>query len=119
TRRISLEFGAVVAAAVATWDRLRGRSAAAARVPEYIDRLRARKAQVGEALGQGPKAARRFEGDESPAAAPPPGADEAAPKPAAAPRPAAPRPKPAAEGGQEGDYLSRLKKAKKRAMEER
>jgi Mg-chelatase subunit ChlD/uncharacterized membrane protein len=119
TRRISLEFGAVVAAAVATWERLRGRNAAADRVPEYIDRLKARKAQVGEALGQGKKAARRFEGGESPAAPPPPGADEAAPKPAAAPRPAAPRPRPAAEGGQEGDYLSRLKKAKKRAMEER
>jgi Mg-chelatase subunit ChlD len=119
TRRISLEFGAVTAAAVAAWDRQRGRTAAAAREPEYIDRLKARKAQVGEAIDQGKKAARRFEGGEAPAAAPPPGADEAAARPAAAPRPAAPRPKPAAEGGQEGDYLSRLKKAKKRAMEER
>ncbi len=118
SRRIALEFGVVVAAVVATWDRLRGRNAAADRVPEYIDRLRARKAQVGEAIGQGKKAGRRFEGGDAPAAPPPPGADEAAPRPEAAPR--RPAPRPLTEAGKEaGDYLSRLKKAKKRAMEDR
>jgi hypothetical protein len=118
SRRIALEFGVVVTAAVATWDRLRGRNAAADREPEFIDRLKARKAQVGEAIGQGKKA-RRFDAGDAPAvAAPPPGADEARPR-EASPRPA-PRPKQTAEAGQEGgDYLSRLKKAKKRAMEER
>jgi Mg-chelatase subunit ChlD/uncharacterized membrane protein len=118
SRRIALEFGAVVAAVVATWDRLRGRNAAADRVPEYIDRLKARKAQVGEAIGQGKKAARRFDAGEAPVAAPPPGADESR-RPEPSPRPAQPRPRPAAGAGQEGDYLSRLKKAKQRAMEER
>ncbi len=118
-RRIALEFGVVVAAVVATWDRLRGRNAAADRVPEYIDRLKARKAQVGEAIGQGKKAARRFDAGDAPPAAPPPGAGEAKPAPTASPRPAPQRPKQGAEAGQEGDYLSRLKKAKKRAMEER
>ncbi len=117
-RRIALDAGAVVGAAVATWDRLRGRSAAADRAPEYIDRLRARKAQVGEAIGQGKKAARRFDaGEGAPTAAPPPGADEAKPRPEPGPRPATQRPKQPA--GQEADYLSRLKQAKKRAMEER
>jgi len=120
SRRITLEFGVVVAAVVATWDRLRGRNAAADRVPEYIDRLKARKAQVGEAIGQGKKAARRFDGGDAPAAAPPPGADEARPRPEASPRPTAPRPRQSADAGAEGgDYLSRLKKAKKRAMEDR
>jgi uncharacterized membrane protein len=119
TRRIALEFGVVVTAVVATWDRLRGRNVAADKAPEYIDRLKARKARVGEAIGQGGKAARRFEAGDAPAAAPP-GADEAKPRPEAAPRPAAPRPRQTADAGQEaGDYLSRLKKAKKRAMQER
>jgi uncharacterized membrane protein len=120
TRRIALEFGAVTSAAVATWDRLRGRNAAADREPEYIDRLKARKAQVGESIGQGKKAARRFDaGEGTTAAAPPPGADEAKPAPQAAPRPAPQRPKQPAGGQEGGDYLSRLKKAKKRAMEDR
>jgi Mg-chelatase subunit ChlD/uncharacterized membrane protein len=117
-RRIALEIGAVVGATVATWDRLRGRSAAADRVPEYIDRLKARKAQVGETIGQGKKAARRFDAEQAPVgAAPPPGADEA--KPRAEPRPVPQRPRPVAPVAPEGDYLSRLKKAKQRAMEDR
>jgi Mg-chelatase subunit ChlD/uncharacterized membrane protein len=118
SRRIALEFGVVVAAAVAAWDRLRGRNAAADREPEFIDRLKARKAQVGAAIGQGKKT-RRFDADDAPpTAAPPPGADEAKPMPQAGPRPAPQRPKPTA-GQEGGDYLSRLKKAKKRAMEDR
>jgi Mg-chelatase subunit ChlD len=118
-RRIALEFGVVVAAVIATWDRLCGRNAAADRAPEYIDRLKARKAQVGETLGQGKKAARRFDAGDAPTAAAPPGAGEAKPAPPASPRPAPQRPKSGAEAEKEGDYLSRLKKAKKRAMEER
>src|SRR5262249_38810620 len=64
SRRISIEFGAVVAALVAGWDRLRGRSLSARQEPEFIDRLKARKAQVGESIDQGKKG-RRYEGGEA------------------------------------------------------
>ena len=41
---------AVVAKAQTVWDRLRGRRQAAERAPDFIERLRSRKAQVGESL---------------------------------------------------------------------
>jgi uncharacterized membrane protein len=115
-RRISLEAGAVVVAAVTAWERLRGHTAAAEQVPEFFDRLRSRKAQVGQAIQQG-RAARRFEAEEAPAGAPPPGADALPERTEPAPRP--PRPRTGAEAGEGEDYLSRLKKAKKRAMQDR
>jgi uncharacterized membrane protein len=114
-RRIAVDLRPALVTVAATWDRLRGRTPAAVKLPEYFDRLRSRKAQVGEALKQ-PTASRRFEADETaPAVAAPPGADALPDRPEAAPRrterPRAP--------GDEADYLSRLKKAKKRAMEGR
>jgi hypothetical protein len=115
SRRISLDYPAVAAAVVAGWNRLRGRRVTAERAPEFIDRLRARKAQVGESIDQGKKE-RRYEGTAPPSAAPA-GADETKPPLTASPQqPPKPAPRSSEEGG---DYLSRLKKAKKRAMEDR
>jgi hypothetical protein len=113
-RRIAVEPAVVWTAASSTWDRLRGRMAAAEKVPEFLDRLRSRKEQVGQALKQS-QAARRFEaGTEVPAV--PPDSAEARPAP---PSPV-PRSTVAAETPAEGgDYLSRLQKAKKRAMQDR
>jgi uncharacterized membrane protein len=117
-RRIAVEMGGVVTAVTAAWDRLRGRMAASEAVPEFFDRLRTRKAAIGQALETGgAKAAKRFDADDAPTttAAPPPGAD-AAPTAPPIQRPARPKvQEPAAEGG---DFLGRLKKAKKRAMQD-
>jgi hypothetical protein len=115
-RRIAIEVGAIATAAVATWDRLRGRMAAPDKAPEFFDRLKSRKAQIGETIAK--KAERRFEADESaPVAAPPPGAEAMPARTEPGPRPA-PRPRQPAEAGEGGDYLSRLKKAKQRAMQQ-
>jgi uncharacterized membrane protein len=115
-RRLAIEPVAVVATARGLWDRLRGRRAQAEHVPEFIERLRSRKAQVGETLDRG-RAGRRFEGEPT-TAAPPAGAD-------APVAPLPPRPRPARLPGvapqaeQEADAMSRLMKAKKRVWEER
>jgi hypothetical protein len=111
-RRIAVDPVAVVAVAQGYWDRLRGATAPREAAPEFIERLRSRKAKVGEAIDQG-RAGRRFEGEAG--AAPPPGADEATN--ASAPRRAPKLPPKAAE--QPEDYTSRLMRAKRRAMEER
>ena len=114
-RRIAVEPAAVATAAESLWDRLRGRTAAAEAEPEFFDRLRTRKEKVGEALKQ-TRATRRFEADENAPVAPPPGAEaHSAPPP---PRPVVSRPKPASPAAEGADYLSRLQKAKKRAMEQ-
>jgi uncharacterized membrane protein len=111
-RRITLEPARVVAAARALWARLRGR-AAEARPAEFLDRLRSRKAQVGEALDRG-RAGRRFEGE--PPSASPPAAEGVPPPPP--PRPAAP-PAAAPAPEEQGDYASRLMRAKKRVWKDR
>ncbi len=114
-RRLAVEPAQVAAKARNLWARLRGRPVAEPAAPEFMARLQARKAQVGEALGG--RAARRFEG--GPGGLAPPGtepptvpAPPARPQPSA--QPAAPQPEPEA-----GDYASRLLKAKKRVWEER
>ena len=117
-RRIAVDPAEVGEKAKAVWARMRGRAAAAATTPQFLDRLKSRKAQVGEAIDKG-RATRRFEagalpsgGRQPPEAAPAQGSD--APRPA--PAPARPEPKREAEPE---DYASRLMRAKKRAMEER
>jgi uncharacterized membrane protein len=115
-RRIAVDPAEAALRAREVWERLRGRATVAAPTPQFLDRLKSRKAQVGEALGKG-RAARRFE-----AAGPvtaPPAVGEVPP-----PRPATSRPRPAARIGPEKeqepqDYASRLLRAKRRAMEER
>ncbi|HMF11373.1 MAG TPA: hypothetical protein VKE94_03680, partial [Gemmataceae bacterium] len=113
-RRIAVDPVAVVAGAQRIWDRLRGTAAPREAAAEFFERLRSRKAQIGQSLEQG-RSAQRFEG-EATSAPPPPGADETRPaaEPRPAPRPAAPQPSEPKE-----DYASRLMRAKQRAMEER
>jgi uncharacterized membrane protein len=119
-RRIAINPLAVIAWAAPVWDRLRGRRVEP-RQPEFFDRLRSRKAQVGESLER-ERAARRFEGGDVPATAPG-GAEDVPQTPTAAP----PRRAPAASGGlapeqqapEPADYASRLMKAKKRALQDR
>ncbi len=113
-RRIAIDPAKLAAAAQEGWAQLRG-LATAGRTPQFLDRLQSRKAQVGEALEKG-KSAKRFEPGEAPAVPPPPGAGEVPLSPPLAPKPAAPA-KPAAK--EEGDFASRLLRAKRRAMEDR
>jgi uncharacterized membrane protein len=112
-RRIAIDPVVVIAATQRLWDRLRGTAAPREGAVEFFERLRSRKAQVGQAIDQG-RAARRFEGEGITAAPPSLSADE--PKPRPAPKPAA-APPPAPEAKE--DYASRLMRAKRRAMEER
>jgi hypothetical protein len=113
-RRIAIDPVVVVAAAQRGWDRLRGVSAPREVAAEFFDRLRSRKAQVGQTLDQS-RAARRFEAEAT--SAPPPGADEAKAMPVQqGPGPRTPSPAPQE---QKEDFASRLMRAKRRAMEER
>jgi uncharacterized membrane protein len=118
-RRIAVEPLEVAAKARGVWDRLRGRRQAAERVPEFIERLKSRKVQIGEAL-QRERAARRFESGEGPVAAPTGATDmPEVPRPS---RPAGPAPRPTLapqhEGEEPADYASRLLKAKRRVRQE-
>jgi uncharacterized membrane protein len=118
-RRIALEPLVLVTKAQAVWDRLRGRRQVAERVPEFIERLKSRKVQIGESM-QRERATRRFEPGEGPVAAPSGGAELAEPPPSRPAR-AAPRPTlaPHQEGEEPADYASRLLKAKKRVWQDR
>jgi uncharacterized membrane protein len=117
-RRIALEPAAVAAAAQRAWAGLRGQALAAAKTPEFMDRLQNRKAQVSGSL-ELLHAARRFsvtegtvtprESAEAAAQAGPPERKRAAPPPPVGPE----NPEEAA------DYASRLLKAKQRVWEER
>jgi uncharacterized membrane protein len=116
-RRIALEPQRVTAAATRMWDRLRGRESAAVQTPQFLDRLKSRKAQMAELLEK-PKAARRFEGGDRPVQAPPGAMDSPArtdlpPPPAPGKRPSV---APEDEKADEGDYGSRLLRAKRRAL---
>lgn len=118
-RRIAVEPLVVVTYAQRLWGRIRGKAVVAEQTPQFIDRLKSRKAQIGEALDRG-KATKRFDADESASAAPPPGAADA---PTAQPRtPARPPQQPQVGPDKEqeaADYASRLLKAKKRVWQER
>jgi hypothetical protein len=118
-RRIALSPSEVVAAGQRVWDRLRGHAAAAVQTVQYFDRLKSRKAQVGEMIEQQARATRRYEGGEAPVAAPP-GAAEMAPTTKPAPKPTPAKLGPEAQSQAEAaDYASRLLKAKKRVWQER
>jgi uncharacterized membrane protein/Mg-chelatase subunit ChlD len=121
-RRIAIDPLQVTMAVQRYWERLRGQSATATAAPQFLDRLKSRKAAIGETLGK-TKAQARFEsGAAPPPSTAPTGADEApAPGPSAAPRPLS-RPggvAPDAPQEQPADYASRLMKAKKRVWEDR
>jgi uncharacterized membrane protein len=122
-RRISLEPGEVRHAAVKAWARMRKKQDARAAAEEdaFLARLKQKKAVVEENLER-EKAARKFEATGPVSEPAPPGADEGVPAapPVFAPKPPPPppaAPKPAEEAGD--DYLSKLKRAKKRAPHER
>jgi uncharacterized membrane protein len=118
-RRIAVQPADVAVLSNALWSRLRGRAATAAATPQFMDRLKSRKQQVGESLEQ-LRAARRFEGPEAAREAPGvlgTGVATAEPPPKPTPRPT----QPLAPGSsdQPVDYASRLLKAKKKVWEER
>jgi hypothetical protein len=112
-RRIAIDPAEVAGKLSALWARLRGRAAAATATPQFLDRLKSRKTQVGEELDKG-RAARRFE-----AAGPVPSAPPTGEPSAARPRPKPPLSPPPPQPSEPQDYASRLLRAKRRAMEER
>lgn len=118
-RRIAVDPIAVMAASQAAWEKLRGRAAAVEASPQFLDRLKSRKAQIGETLEKA-RSAQRFDADTAaPISAPPPGADETSSAPAPLTR-ARPAPGVAPDKQEEAaDFASRLMKAKKRVWEER
>lgn len=115
-RRIAFEPTVVWHKGVAIWERLRGREVAVAQADAFLERLKSRKAQVGEAIEK-EKAQKRFEATEG---ATPIAADAGAmgttPEPT---RPKPPPDRPAARPQEAEDYATRLLKAKRRAMEDR
>jgi len=116
-RRIAIEPAEIRAAAGRIWDRLRGRVALADGAPQFLDRLRSCKEQVGEQLDKG-RAGSRFEGGDLPGREPP-GPASTAP-PTGPTKPAGPQPGLAPQKEQEAaDFASRLMKAKKKVWEER
>ena len=111
-RRVAIQPETVWGKAVTLWDKLRGRASVEETLPEYIQRLKSRKAQVGETMDK-EKAAKKFE----PAAGMPSAEiPTVVPvKPIEKPKPVE---KPKAEEAPE-DFATRLMRAKKKAMEER
>ncbi|MGL4462613.1 MAG: hypothetical protein ACRC1K_10680, partial [Planctomycetia bacterium] len=116
-RRIAFDASDIRWAAAIVWSMLRRKPAPAATSPT-MERLRARKAEVGQTLTRD----RKFEAGDAPTVLPSPLAETAVepPKPALAP------PKKPAAGSLGGKveaepetYASRLLQAKKKAMEER
>jgi hypothetical protein len=114
-RRIAIEPAEAAAAATKLWGKLRGRAEAIVATPAFIERLKNRKAQVGETID---RSARRFDAE----GAPPAGAPTATADAAAPPRPAPPKPpklqRPTTQAPAD-DAFARLMRAKKKALEDR
>jgi uncharacterized membrane protein len=121
-RRISLEPGEVRQRATRLWSRVRKQPVdrQSAEDDAFLARLRQKKAVVGETLER-EKAERKFETTGPVVEAAPAGADEGRPAGPAVFSPKPPPPPPAAKPPEErgDDYLSKLRKAKKRAPHER
>jgi hypothetical protein len=121
-RRISLEPAEVRHAAERAWSRMRKKQEGRATAEEdaFLQRLRQKKAVVGENLER-EKAGRKFEPTGPVATPPPPGADEGVPAGPAVFSPQPPPPPPTAKLAEEpaDDYLSKLRQAKKRAPHEK
>jgi uncharacterized membrane protein len=117
-RRIAVQPAEVAGAAQKVWQRLRGRASAAESAPQFLERLKSRKAQVSEALDKA-RAGRRFEAEEAASLAASPQAGEAPVASLQQPT-VRPAPKTKIEKEQEAeDYASRLLRAKKRVWQER
>jgi uncharacterized membrane protein len=118
-RRIAINAAEVSTAAQKGWERLRGRMVRGDETPQFLERLKSRKAQISETIGKD-RAARRFESEPVVVEGPPPGADEASIASPRTPARQIAKPRIAPEKEQEAaDYASRLMKAKKRVWEER
>jgi uncharacterized membrane protein len=116
-RRVALQPAEVTAAANRLWAKLRRQAAAVPQTPQFMDRLKSRKAEVAGALEQ-LHAARRFTPGGRPAEAPTGAqAGPAEPSPGKVPGPPSPAGTGKAEEG--GDYASRLLKAKQKVWQER
>jgi uncharacterized membrane protein len=125
-RRIALDPWGLALRAAEAWKKRKERRALSGTSQEYFDRLKTRKAAVGEKIGQEaatPPAPRPVRPQPT---APPPMVELAEPPPFAAdappvlqPPPTAPKPKPAAPPPQAPaeDFATRLMKAKKKARE--
>jgi uncharacterized membrane protein len=118
-RRIAVEPAEVSSAAAKLWTKLRGGAETEAATPVFIERLKSRKAEIGESLERA-RAARRFDSGAEPA----PASRVATADTAAAARPAPPpRPQPSpqapAAGAETDETFSRLMKAKRKALEDR
>ncbi|MBI3821126.1 MAG: VWA domain-containing protein [Planctomycetes bacterium] len=111
-RRIAIQPEAVWAKAVAVWQKLRGQASAEEKLPEYIERLKSRKSQVGETMDK-KKAAKKFEAAEGTPTLEAPSVASSAP--VEKPKKPASKPKPT----EDEDFATRLMRAKKKAMEER
>jgi hypothetical protein len=112
-RRIAIEPGEVKSSAVKYWQQLRGQVPERDEAPQFLERLKSKKVQVGATFD---RAVRRFEAEETPV-----GAVQTADSAITA-RPVAPpmKPKPAAEPEQPtDDAFERLMRAKKKALEDR
>jgi len=116
-RRIAFEPTVVWTKGVAVWERLRGREPVTTKADAFMERLKSRKAQVGESIEK-EKAQKRFEATAgatpivSDAGATGMTQEQGKPKPP-------PPPKPGAKPKEAEDYATRLMKAKKRALEDR
>lgn len=115
-RRVALDPTEVIQGTERLWGWLRGQAILVAETPLYFERLKSRKAQVSESFAP-ERATRRFEAEEGAIAAPI-GAHEMA---AAAPTPSAIKVPSLAPKKEEdaADAMSRLLKAKKRALQDR
>jgi hypothetical protein len=117
-RRIAVEPSEWGAGAMKVWTYLRGHRETESTTPQFLDRLKSKKAEIGDELEKA-RAATRFEPTpDMPIGAPPPSAIDAP----AAPPPSKPTKAPSnAPSGEEekADFTSRLMKAKKKAMEDR
>ena len=117
-RRIAIDTHKLSLAVVGFWDRLRGRATSAEAEPQFLERLRSRKAEVGEEFDK-TKAARRFEGEEGSITAPEgatngPSASSSPPMRSATAQSISPE-----KEREASDFAGRLMKAKKKAMEDR
>jgi hypothetical protein len=113
-RRIAIEPGEVKSTAVKYWQRLRGQAEERDEAPQFLERLKSKKAEVGATFD---RAVRRFEPEETPETPTVQTADSAmTARPVAPP----PRPKPKTESeSTTDDAFARLMRAKKKALEER
>jgi hypothetical protein len=112
-RRIAIQPAAVAAKLGDLYKRLRGTARLSEQSQQYFERLKTKKADVGEQL-QKAKTTRRFEGTAEQAAA---FTDGTQPRPQ--PRPPTPQPVPEAKPVTPGDdFAARLMKAKQKARDQ-